>query len=48
MCMLVACFNKIVGIKVSRTYFFTICVIIFQHTGRIVSYYAFYMYVCIY
>ena len=30
----------------SRTYFFTICVIIFQHTGRIVSYYAFYTCIC--
>ena len=32
----------------SRTYFFTICVIIFQHTGRIVSYYALYIYIYIY
>ena len=38
--------NKIVGIKVSRAYFFTICVIIFQHTGRIfIRYYAFYIYI---
>ena len=28
-------FYEIVGIKVSRAYFLTICVIIFQHTGRI-------------
>ena len=43
-------FNKIVGIKVSRTYFLTICVIIFQHTGRIfIRYYAFiYIYIYIY
>ena len=41
-------FNKIVGIKVSRTYFLTICVIIFQHTGRIfIRYYAFYIYIYI-
>ena len=32
----------------SRTYFLTICVIIFQHTGRIfIRYYAFYMYIYI-
>ena len=30
----------------SRTYFLTICVIIFQHTGRIfIRYYAFYIYI---
>ena len=33
----------------SRTYFLTICVIIFQHTGRIfIRYYAFYIYIYIY
>ena len=39
---------KVVGIKVSRAYFLTICVIIFQHTGRIfIRYYAFaYIYIC--
>ena len=42
-------FYKIVGIKVSCTYFLTICVIIFQHTGRIfIRYYAFYIYIYIY
>ena len=42
-------FYKIVGIKVSRTYFLTICVFIFQHTGRIfIRYYAFYIYIYIY
>ena len=48
--LLFAFFNKIVGIKVSRTYFLTICVIMFQHTGRIfIRYYAFYiLYIYIY
>ena len=33
----------------SRTNFLTICVIIFQHTGRIfIRYYAFYIYIYIY
>ena len=42
-------FYKIVGIKVSRGYFLNICVIIFQHTGRIfIRYYAFYIYIFIY
>ena len=32
----------------SRTYFLTICVIIFQHTGRIsIRYYALYIYITI-
>ena len=42
-------FYKIVGIKVSRTYSLTICVIIFQHKGRIfICYYAIYIYIYIY
>ena len=42
---LIIFFNKIVGIKVSRAYFLTICVIIFQHTGRtFIRYYALYIY----
>ena len=42
-------FYKIVGITVSRAYFLTICVIIFQHTGRIfIRCYAFYIYIYIY
>ena len=41
-------FHKIVGIKVSRAYLLTICVIIFQHTGRIfIRYNAFYIYIYI-
>ena len=41
--------NKIAGIDVSRVYFVTICVIIFQHTGRIfIRFYALYVYIYIY
>ena len=41
-------FYKIVGIKVSRTSFLTICVIIFRHTGCIfIRYYAFYIYIVV-
>ena len=41
-------FYKIVGIKVSREYFLNICVIIFQHTGRIfIRFYALYIYIYI-
>ena len=40
-------FNKIVVIKVLRAFFFTICVIIFQSTGRIfIRCHA--LYICIY
>ena len=39
-------FNKIVEIRVSRAYFLTICVIIFQHTCCIfIRYCALYIYI---